>query len=157
MTAQPQMAPDAGSPDAGTLMRRWFQEVWNEGKEQTIDEMFPRDSVMWGVSRPDASSRGPEEFRAFHQAMRKTFSNMHIELEDVVAQEDLAYTRFKVTATHSGDGFGMAATGKTITLVGMCALRAANGVIVEGWNVWDQIGLARELGMLGPQALAMFP
>jgi hypothetical protein len=42
-------------------------------------------------------------------------------------------------------------------LVGMCALRAANGVIVEGWNVWDQIGLARELGVLGPQALTMFP
>ena len=157
MTAQPQMAPDAGSTEAGALMRRWFQEVWNEGREQTIDEMFPRDSVMWGVSRPDASSRGPEEFRAFFQAMRKTFSDIRIELEDVVAQEDLAYTRFSVTAKHDGEGFGMAPTGKTIKLVGMCALRAANGVIVEGWNVWDQVGLARELGLLGPQALAMFP
>jgi predicted ester cyclase len=151
------MAPDAGSPDAGVLMRRWFQEVWNEGKEETIDELFPRDSVMWGVSRPDASSRGPEEFRAFHQAMRNVFTDMHIELEDVVAQGDMAYTRFKVTAKHSGEGFGIAASGKTITLVGMCALRAGNGVIVEGWNVWDQVGLARELGLLGPQALAMFP
>jgi predicted ester cyclase len=154
MSTTPTMAPDTG---AGALMRRWFQEVWNEGKENTIDEMFPRNSVMWGVSRPDASSRGPEEFRAFHQAMRKVFTDMHIELEDVVQQGDIAYTRFKVTARHSGEGFGMAATGKTITLVGMCALQAANGVIVEGWNVWDQIGLARELGLLGPQALAMFP
>jgi hypothetical protein len=41
--------------------------------------------------------------------------------------------------------------------VGMCALRAENGKIVEGWNVWDQIGLARELGALGAPALAMFP
>ena len=154
MTAQPQaqMARDAAS-----LMRRWFEEVWNQGKELTIDEMFPRNSIMWGVSRPDASSRGPEEFRAFFQAMRQTFTDMHIDLEDVVQQDDLAYGRFKVTATHSGGGFGMAASGKTITLVGMCCLRAANGVIVEGWNVWDQIGLARELGLLGPQALTMFP
>ena len=152
MTAQPQMAQDAAA-----LMRRWFQEVWNEGREETIDEMFPRNSVMWGVSRPDASSRGPEEFRAFHQAMRKTFSEMHIELADVVQENDTAYARFSVSAKHSGDGFGIAATGKTITLVGMCCLKAANGVIAEGWNVWDQVGLARELGMLGPQALAMFP
>jgi predicted ester cyclase len=89
--------------------------------------------------------------------MRNVFTDMRIELEDVVHQGDMAYTRFKVTAKHSGEGFGIAATGKTITLVGMCALRAANGVIVEGWNVWDQVGLARELGLLGPQALAMFP
>jgi len=143
--------------DAATLMRRWFQEVWNEGKESTIDEMFGADSVMWGVNRPDVASRGPEEFRVFYDAMRKTFSDMHIELEDVRQQGDTAYTRFTVTAKHSGDGMGMAPSGKTIKLVGMCALRAENGKIVEGWNVWDQVGLARELGVLGPQALAMFP
>jgi steroid delta-isomerase-like uncharacterized protein len=143
--------------DAEALMRRWFQEVWNEGKESTIEELFPADAVMWGVGRPDVSSRGPEEFRAFHQAMRKNFSDMHIELEGTVQAGDMAYTRFAVTAKHSGDDMGMAATGKTIKLVGMCALRAENGKIVEGWNVWDQMGLARELGVLGPQALTMFP
>jgi predicted ester cyclase len=154
MSTTPTMAPDTG---AAALMRRWFQEVWNEGREDTIDELFPRNSVMWGVGRPDASSRGPEEFRAFHQAMGKTFSEMHIELEDVVQANDTAYARFKVSAKHSGEGFGMAPTDKTITLVGMCCLKTANGVIAEGWNVWDQVGLARELGLLGPQALAMFP
>jgi predicted ester cyclase len=154
MTAQPQAQM---ARDAAALMRRWFEEVWNQGRELTIDEMFPRNSIMWGVSRPDASSRGPEEFRAFFQAMRQTFTGMHIDLEDVVQQDDMAYARFKVTATHSGDGFGRAATGKTITLVGMCCLKAADGVIVEGWNVWDQIGLARELGLLGAPALQMFP
>jgi steroid delta-isomerase-like uncharacterized protein len=143
--------------DAASLMRRWFQEVWNEGKESTIDELFPADAVMWGVGRPDVSSRGPAEFREFYKAMRETFSEMRIELEGIVQNEDTAYTRFKVTAKHSGDGLGMVASGKTITLVGMCALRAENGKIVEGWNVWDQIGLARELGVLGAPALAMFP
>ena len=147
----------SSTPDAASLMRRWFQEVWNEGKESTIDELFPADSVMWGVGRPDVSSRGPQEFRAFHQAMLKTFSNMHIELEGIVQGEDTAYTRFTVTATHSGEGLGMAPSGKTITLVGMCCLKAANGKIVEGWNVWDQLGLVRELGIMTPQAAAMFP
>lgn len=152
MAAQPQL-----SFDAAALMRRWFQEVWNEGKESTIDEMFPQDSVMWGVSRPNVSSRGPEEFRTFYHATRSVFTDMHIELEDVTQQGDIAFARFTVTAKHSGDGLGIEATGKELKLVGMCAIRAANGVIVEGWNIWDQVGLARELGVLGPQAAAMFP
>jgi predicted ester cyclase len=119
--------------------------------------LFPADSVMWGVGRPDVSSRGPEEFRVFYQAMRKTFSDMRIELEGIVQGGDTAYTRFTVTATHSGEGLGMVPSGKTIKLVGMCALRAENGKIVEGWNVWDQMGLARELGVLSESALAIFP
>jgi predicted ester cyclase len=143
MSAHTQMVPSSGS-----LLRRWFQEVWNEGKESTIEELFPANSVMWGVTRPDVSSQGPEEFREFHQKMRSAFLDIHIALEDVVEQDDMAYTRFTVTAKHEG---------KDLKLVGMCALRASGGVIVEGWNVWDQIGLARELGMLGPQALTMFP
>jgi predicted ester cyclase len=149
--------PVAMAHDAASLMRRWFQEVWNEGNEATIGELFPADSVMWGVGRPDVSSRGPKEFREFYDAMRKTFSDMHIELEGIVQGDDTAYTRFTVTAKHSGEGLGMAPSGKTIKLVGMCALRAENGKIVEGWNVWDQIGLARELGLLGAQALTVFP
>ncbi|MBV8514143.1 MAG: ester cyclase, partial [Acidobacteria bacterium] len=143
--------------DAASLMRRWFQEVWNEGKESTINEMFSADSKMWGVSRPDVCSEGPEDFKGFYRAMRKTFSDLRIDLEDIAQQDDIAYTRFTVTAKHSGEGFGLTPSGKTIKLVGMCALRAKDGAIVEGWNVWDQIGLARELGVLGPQALAMFP
>jgi predicted ester cyclase len=74
-----------------------------------------------------------------------------------VQENDTAYGRFTVSAKHSGEGFGIAPSGKTITLVGMCCLKAANGVIVEGWNVWDQLGLVRELGMMTPAAAAMFP
>ena len=152
MAAQVQLVPDAS-----VLMRRWFQEVWNEGRESTIDEMFGADSKMWGVSRPDVCSQGPEDFKRFYRAMRDSFSDIRIDLTDIAQQDDIAYTRFTVTATHNGEGFGMAPSGKTIKLSGMCALRAQDGRITEGWNVWDQIGLARELGLLGAPALAMFP
>ena len=114
-------------------------------------------SSLWGVSRPGVCSNGPEDFKKFYRAMQETFSDVRIDLEDIAQQGDIAYTRFTVTATHSGEGFGMAPSGKKITLAGMCALRAQDGRITEGWNVWDQIGLARELGVLGQQALAIFP
>lgn len=112
---------------------------------------------MWGVSRPDVSSTGPGEFKQFYASMRHTFSNMHIDLEEVIEQGDLAFTRFTVTANHSGDSLGVAPTNKSISLKGMCCLRAKDGRITEGWNVWDQVGLLRELGLLNQQAAAIFP
>jgi hypothetical protein len=30
-------------------------------------------------------------------------------------------------------------------------------MIVEGWNVWDQIGMARQLGVLSGHAATLFP
>jgi predicted ester cyclase len=59
--------------------------------------------------------------------------------------------------THTGDGFGVAPTNKTITLCGMSGCRASNGKIVEGWNNWDQVGLARQLGVLDGRVAEMYP
>ncbi len=56
-----------------------------------------------------------------------------------------------------GEGFGTPATLKQLKLSGMSACRVQDGMIVEGWNVWDQIGMARQLGALGGHAAALFP
>ncbi len=49
--------------------------------------------------------------------------------------------------THTGDGLGLPATNRTVTNGGMSACRASDGKIVEGWNVRDQMGMARQLGL----------
>ena len=72
------------TPDAAMLIRRWFDEVWNKGMETTIDELFPDTSVIWGVGRPEASSQGPKEFRAFYAALRQACPDIQIHLEQVV-------------------------------------------------------------------------
>jgi hypothetical protein len=36
------------------------------------------------------------------------------------------------------------------------ALRVRDGQLVEGWNNWDQIGMARQLGVLDGKAAELF-
>jgi steroid delta-isomerase-like uncharacterized protein len=144
-------------PDAATLIRRWFAEVWNDGNEQTIDELFPDDAVMWGVGRPENSSKGSGEFKQFYHAMRNACSDIKIELDQVVQEGDIAFARWTFTMKHTGVGMGIEPTNKTIKICGMSAGRARDGKIVEGWNVWDQLGMARQLGLLQGQVTAIFP
>jgi predicted ester cyclase len=59
--------------------------------------------------------------------------------------------------THTGEGLGVAPTNQTITLSGMSACRVSNGKIVEGWNSCDQVGMARQLGLLEGRVAEMFP
>jgi steroid delta-isomerase-like uncharacterized protein len=112
---------------------------------------------VWGVNRPDASSQGSSEFKEFYRRMRAAFPDTKIELHQVVQEGDTAFARWTVTATHTGDGPGMPATQRQAKVTGMAACRVRDGIIVEGWNLWDQIGLARQLGMLQGPAATLFP
>jgi steroid delta-isomerase-like uncharacterized protein len=143
--------------DAASLVRRWFKEVWNEGNAETIDELFPSHAVMWGVGRPENSSRGAGEFKQFHRAMQQACSDINIEVDEVIQEGDIAFARWTCTMKHTGAGLGMEATNKTIKICGMSAARARDGKFVEAWNVWDQLGMARQLGLLQGHVNTIFP
>lgn len=143
--------------DAATTLRRWFDEVWNNGREEAIDQLLAVDATMWGVGRPDVSSVGSAEFKKFYRTMRTAFSGTKITLHHVVQEGDTAFARWTVTANHAGEGLPTAATNKQLTVSGMSACRVDDGMIVEGWNIWDQIGMARQLGILSGPAAVMFP
>ena len=149
-------ASSAAHASPAELIRKWFDEVWNQGQAESIDKLFPEHAVMWGVGRPEGRSQGAGEFKQFYQALRTACPDIHIELEQVVQEGDTAFARWTATMTHTGEGLGMAPTGRAMKLCGMSALRARDGEIVEGWNNWDQVGLARQLGVLDGKAAELF-
>ena len=57
-----------------------------------------------------------------------------------------AYCR--VTATHRGEGLGIAASGRNVTITGIVMARVANGQIAEGWNSFDFLSLYQQLGIV---------
>lgn len=157
MHATAAVTRESGPRDAATLMRRWFDEIWNKARIESVDELLAEDALMWGIGRPNQSSRGGAEFKEFYHRQRSATPDVSITLDQVVQEGDTAFARWTATMTHTGDGFGVAPTNKTITLCGMSACRVSNGKIVEGWNNWDQVGMARQLGLLDGRVAEMFP
>ena len=58
------------------LMRRWFQEVWNEGRIETVHELFAPDGVARGQRGAESEIRGPEEFAKFVREIRGAFPDI---------------------------------------------------------------------------------
>ncbi len=132
------------------LMRRWFQEVWNEGRTQTIYELLAPDAVAVGELEDGGKLRGPEEFVAFAQRIRGAFPDMKLVVEDVFGTEDKVVLRWSGTMTHLGDHLGMPATGKRVQITGITTARIAKKQIVEGWDNWDQLGMLKQIGAYAP-------
>jgi steroid delta-isomerase-like uncharacterized protein len=130
------------------LLRRWFEEVWNKGRVDAIDEMMTADCIAHGLG--DTQTVGPAAFKAFHAQFRGAFPDIKITLEDVVSQGDRAAVRFTIQATHGGDHLGVPASGKRVNTAAMSFVRCRNGQIAEGWNVVDMLGVMQQIGAIPP-------
>ena len=131
------------STENKALVRRWFQEVWNNGRADAIDEMLSSDAVVYGLG---ADLRGPAAFKPFHSAYRTAFPDVTIQLDEIVAEGDLVAVRWSATGTHRGPGLGIAATGRPVRFTGMGFVRVKEGKLVEGWNNFDQLGMFQQIG-----------
>ena len=141
--------------DNASLVRRWFEEVWNGGREEAIDEMFAEEGVAHGLAdESGAELRGPAHFRVFHQRFREAFPDIEVVVEDTVSEGDKVAARCTVRGRHRGDSLGFKATDSPVEFTGMSFVRIRDGKIVEAWNNFDFMSMFQQLNVLRLDAAA---
>jgi steroid delta-isomerase-like uncharacterized protein len=133
------------STENAALARRWMDEVWNQRRLETVDELLHEDGVCHSSL---GELRGKAGFLEGQFAvMTGAFPDFRVEVEDMLATDDTTVTRWVVTGTHTGEGLGFAPTGRAIRITGMTWVRIADGKMVEGWDYWDRAQLYEALGV----------
>jgi steroid delta-isomerase-like uncharacterized protein len=131
------------------LLRRWFEEVWNKGRADAIDEMFHEDGLAHGLADdPLNPIKGPKDFKPFHTLLRQAFPNMIVVIEDMIAEDDKVAARCSLRGKHEGDFMGRAATQAPIEFTGIAIVRIDKGKIVEAWNNFDFMTMYKQVGYL---------
>src|SRR5260370_37501728 len=87
--------------DAKALVHRWFEEVWTQGREDTIDELLAPDVIVYGLGESEPPVHGPPGFKVFFRTMRSSFTNLRITIEDSIAEGDRAAVRIVLEGIHS--------------------------------------------------------
>ncbi|HKR12387.1 MAG TPA: ester cyclase [Pyrinomonadaceae bacterium] len=129
------------------LVRRWFEEVWNKGRGELIEEMFDEYGIAHGLSAdPSQPIRGPKDYRPFYEVFRQAFPNITIVIEDMVAEGDKVVARCSVRGKHEGDFMGRSATQSPIEFTGITIVRIDKGKIVEAWNSFDFVTMYKQIG-----------
>jgi steroid delta-isomerase-like uncharacterized protein len=129
------------------IVRRLFTELWNNGNLLVADELFAPNYAHYDPSTPDFG-RGPDSEKKRAALYRTAFPDLHLTIEDVIAEGETVMTRWSCRGTHKGDLNGIAPTGKHITISGVTVARVSNGKIVEGYVNWDALGLMQQLGVV---------
>ena len=125
------------------VIRRFFEEVFNQGREEVIDEIVAADYLDYGHSPPGQGPEGAkQDFRGFSAA----FGDLQFSIDEMLAEGDRVATRWTGRLTHRGSFMGIVPTGKRVTLSGISTYRLANGRLVEThtnanpWMIFQQIG-----------------
>lgn len=143
------MREQSATEENRQLVQRWFEEVWNQGRADAIDEMFAEDGIAHGLAdESGAPLRGTSAFREFHSRFRGAFPDIVVTVEDTVVEGDKVAARCSVRAVHVGDDLGFAATQRPMEITGMTIARVKDGKIAEAWNNFDFMSMFRQLGVL---------
>ena len=115
----------------------------------SLDRIFAAEGIAHNLPSADGSSmKGPSAFKPFVRQFRTAFPNVHIEVLRTITEGPMVCAHCRVTGTHSGPGFGPAATGSAIDFSGMTMVRVENDTIVEAWNSFDFMSMFQQIQLL---------
>jgi len=118
------------------LMRRLIEE-FNKGKAAAMAV------IDRSIDIPDL-----KDFKQMESEMYDAFPDMHVTLDDMVAEGDKVAARTTWTGTHKGEFMGVPPTNKKVTFSLIVIDRFAGGKIVEDHGQYDALGLMRQLGLV---------
>jgi steroid delta-isomerase-like uncharacterized protein len=129
------------------LVRRLYEEGFNRGNLDVVDELVASDVVTHDPIILDAPT-GPDSIRSGIEMIRKAFPDFHVEVLDLVAEGDKVASYLLMSGTNTGDYRRGGATGKQGTMRAFLLWRVADGRLVESWGMADRFQFLQQLGIV---------
>ncbi len=117
--------------DNKTIIRRIFAEALNQGKLELVDQLFTADFV--DRSTPEQAT-GPAGVKDFFSSVHSGFPDIHVNIDDIIAEGFKVVVRTTWHGTHLGRYAGNEPTGKQVSGTLIQIFHLENGQIVEEWN-----------------------
>lgn len=129
------------------IVRRFYEQVMNNGQVELLDELMDaefddRGEALFG------SLHGREVIRQGIVATRSILPDLHVTIEDMIAEGDMVGVRGLMRCTHQGEWLGITPTGNELTWKGIAMFRLANGRLMQRWFNSDGLSIVQQLGLV---------
>jgi predicted ester cyclase len=114
--------------------------------EAAVDEIVDPDLKFHAPVPFDAA--GPEVLKRVWAVLLGGLPDIHVTVDDVIAEGDKVVFRNTVTGTHTGEFRGVPPTGRSITYDEMFIVRFAAGKVAEIWGIVDTFAQMQQIGAI---------
>jgi steroid delta-isomerase-like uncharacterized protein len=134
------------------LVRRYLEEVVNTGNVDDLARFLAPD--YRDSHDQTGQSSGLEGARRHVLGVRQTYPDLHVTVEQQIAEGEWVATRITARGTHRGEWLGMKPTGKAVEISGVNLDRVVDGRIVEHGGAANLLGPLLAIGAVRPAAPA---
>ena len=132
--------------DAKDMIRTLFEQGWNEQSFGPLRDRLAPEVTFHYRGASWATNQGELEGLVAH--WRTAFPDLRFEVGALVEEGDVVAARLHYTGTHRGTREGVEATGNRIDVDEMMFFRFDQGLLVEAWEVQDELALLRQIGAI---------
>lgn len=125
------------------VFRTIIEETFNKGNFDVLDKFFAPDYSEHQFSLKPTIEGMKDDF-AF---LRRAFPDLHLTIEDMIANDDTVWGRMTARGTNLGPFMGLP-TGRRIEITVMDVLRFKDGLVIAHWGVPDRFAVLAQLGLL---------
>jgi steroid delta-isomerase-like uncharacterized protein len=130
------------------VVRRYFEEVLNEGNIDLLDELAVPDFEEHDPLPGQGTGIDGLKDRV---GMLRDGLAPRFTIDDLIAEGDKVVIRWTNAGTHVGEFLGAPPTGKSFKTPGINIFRVKDGKMTESWHVVDVLGQLQQLGLVpGP-------
>lgn len=133
--------------DNKALVRRYYHEILEQRNIALIDEIFSPNFLAHPPLGPTTTL---DNYKAALAMSHSALADLHVSVDDQIAEGEKVVTRWHATAMHQGMFAGVPASGKTVTASAMHIHRIVDGKIVEFWEQIDIFGMFVQIGSFPP-------
>ncbi|WP_200984542.1 ester cyclase [Paenibacillus sp. Soil787] len=129
------------------IVQQFFNKV-RSGKQPDAAIQFMADQVLahqMTAENETTVHRTPANYADHVREMIAAYGDFHLEVQELIAQDDRVYVRWKQTGIHIGEVDGFPPTGLTIIEIASAVYRIQNERIVEYWIQIDREGIRQQL------------
>jgi len=137
--------------DNKRVVRRFLEELFGAGNLNLLDELVAPNAVHIPVNKATSYGWEPgrEGFRQHVIWFHNAYADMHLTVDDLIAEGDRVVAFWTMGGTHQGEFFGVQATGRNVVFSAIGRLRVVNRQVLEFQVHPDRLGILTQLGSLG--------
>jgi steroid delta-isomerase-like uncharacterized protein len=126
------------------IVKHLIEELWSRRNFSILDEVYSPEVLYHG---PSIELHNLDELKNLINDFSIAFHDTKMTVKDQIAKDDMVVTKFFYEGVHKRSFRNIPPTGKKIMIKGVAIDRLVNGKIVDEWDMFDELGMMKQLGL----------
>jgi predicted ester cyclase len=126
------------------VVKDFINALWVKRDLDIVRNYLAEDINYYGVR---SESHGKEKYSKMLEGYLSLFSDVVIDIEDIISEKNKVYSRGSLTGILDGDFEGIKVSNKKVSFKFFDEMEIEDGKIKNDWDILDDLGLMQQLGM----------